>query len=73
MAIPLPGEAATKKSFWKAIAEIWKRTVNRGITICRGLDAAPVGRLSAEDSINKSILVIMRNGSSCVSRRKPLF
>ena len=33
MAIPRPGVAATQKSFWKATADIWKRTAIKVITI----------------------------------------
>lgn len=36
------------KSFWKATADIWKRTAIRAITICRGSGAAPAGHISAD-------------------------
>ena len=39
--------AAMQGSFWKATADIWKRTAIRDITICRGSGAAPAGHISA--------------------------
>ena len=48
MAIPRPGAAAMQRSFWKATADIWKRTAIRVITVCPGSGAAPVGHISAD-------------------------
>ena len=48
MAIPRPGAAAMQRSFWKATADIWKRTAIRVITVCLGSGAAPVGHISAD-------------------------
>ncbi len=94
-----------QKSFWKATADIWKRTAIRDITICRGSGAAPAGHISADTlsmlfpkessmitasrecresstatgysplrtPLTKSIPVIMKSGTRCVSRRKNLF
>lgn len=37
-----------QRSFWKATADIWKRTAIRVITVCLGSGAAPVGHISAD-------------------------
>ena len=45
---PYQERHATQESFWKATADIWKRTAIRVITVCPGSGAAPVGHISAD-------------------------
>ena len=59
MAIPRPGAAAMQRSFWKATADIWKRTAIRVITVCLGSGAAPVGHISAD-----TLSTLFQKGSS---------
>lgn len=54
-----PGAAAMQRSFWKATADIWKRTAIRVITVCLGSGAAPVGHISAD-----TLSTLFQKGSS---------
>ena len=48
-----------QRSFWKATADIWKRTAIRVITVCLGSGAAPVGHISAD-----TLSTLFQKGSS---------
>ena len=51
-----------QRSFWKATADIWKRTAIRVITVCLGSGAAPVGHISAD-----TLSTLFQKGSSMIT------